>query len=43
MKPIYTGMYKTEDLDGERRRLEDIITNYQPQEFLANTIYRQAE
>jgi hypothetical protein len=32
IKPIYTGMYTTEDLDGERRRLEEIITNYRPQE-----------
>ncbi|GIJ86674.1 hypothetical protein Asppvi_005566 [Aspergillus pseudoviridinutans] len=33
MKPkIYMGTYTTEDLAGERRRLEEVITNYRPQE-----------
>jgi hypothetical protein len=32
MKPVYIGMYTTEDLDAERRRLEEIITSYRPQE-----------
>lgn len=31
-KPIYVGMYTVEDLDAERRQLEETITNYQPQE-----------
>jgi hypothetical protein len=28
MKPIYMGMHRTEDLDGQRRLFEKIITKY---------------
>ncbi|PKX89302.1 uncharacterized protein P174DRAFT_435409 [Aspergillus novofumigatus IBT 16806] len=33
MQPVFVGMYTEEDLGAERRQLEEVITNYQPQDY----------